>query len=361
MYNRIGGIAHVHWRDAFTRGAPRASADQRLLRFIFGLWLAAFALKSIGADWDIAWHFRFLRDDLAPPHVINTFGMSLGVQLLVYQSWTGWAVEHWGLRLIQIGVAVFVVAIPLDVLNHRLFGLDLTTWSWTHALLYLGTGLMLAGVLRSWLRLTAPDRWRMTYALALWAFLLDTVMFPLGQQEYGTLAANALLKGQSTASPDLLALAGQNAVKFALGWVPLWLYPVALILGTTPLLAWARAVQGWRWTATTVAALYLGARVVAYWLLVAGSFPRSFIPIMLLGGALMIDLRARWHWRPLTSAAAVVAIYYGGAALIGRLTLMPAFPLSTAPVVGAILWLGFAAAPTFASWRSRQARADAGI
>ena len=40
--------------------------------------------------------------------------------------------------------ATFLAAAPLDVINHRVNGLDLTAWSPTHMLLYIGTGVMQA-------------------------------------------------------------------------------------------------------------------------------------------------------------------------------------------------------------------------
>jgi hypothetical protein len=345
MSHRFTDATTLRWRNVFARGKPRAHDDARVLTLVYGLWLLVFALKAAGADWDIAWHYRFLRDDFAPPHLLNTFGMSVGVMLLAFQTWTGWAVDRRGLKLIQAGVVIFAVAIPLDVINHLIWGLDMTTWSPTHSLLYLGTATMIVGALQSWRKLAAPGPWRTALSVGFWAFLVDAVMFPLGQQEYGTLAVDALLKGQTTASSDLLALAGADKIAFALGPIPAWVYPVWLVLATSALLIVARHVQGWRWTATTAASLYLASRVVAYFALAAAGFPRSFVPLMLLAGALLIDLQARWQWPPLLAALAVTAAYYGSARLIGAWTLMPAFPSGSAPIVAAGLWAGFALLP----------------
>ena len=346
MDHQSTDAAALRWRNVFTRSQPRALDDARVLALVYGLWLLVFALKTAGADWDIAWHYRFLRDDFAPPHLLNTFGMSIGVMLLAFQTWTGWAVDRRGLKMIQAGVVVFAAAIPLDVINHLIWGLDMTTWSLTHSLLYLGTAMMIVGALQSWRRLAAPGPWRTALSVGFWAFLVDAVMFPLGQQEYGTLAVDAYLKGQTTAGADLLALAGDDKIAFALGSIPAWVYPVWLILATSALLIVARYVQDWRWTATTAASLYLASRVVAYFLLAAADFPRSFVPVMLLAGALLIDLQARWQWPPLLAALAVTAAYYGSALLIGSVTLMPAFPIWPAPSVALALWAGFALLPT---------------
>jgi hypothetical protein len=167
---------------------------------------------------------------------------------------------------------------------------------------------------------------------------MDCMIFVLGQQEYGVLSVDAYLKGRPTASADLLALARGNVVGFTTGRLPGWLYPVWMVLTSTAALIVARRVQPQRWTATIVAILYLAYRAVTYTLLLAGGFPPSFIPVMILGAALVIDLAARWRWRPVVAAAALLVAFYGGAALVGELTLMPAFPAATALVVAAPLW-----------------------
>jgi hypothetical protein len=87
-----------------------------------------------------------------------------------------------------------------------------------------------------------------------------------------------------------------------------------------------------------VALLYLGYRVVGYLLLSAVDFPQSFIPVMLLGGAFVIDGSEIRRWHPLGSAAALGAVVYLGGALIERAVLMPEFGLGTAPFVFVALW-----------------------
>jgi len=77
---------------------------------------------------------------------------------------------------------------------------------------------------------------------------------------------------------------------------------------------------------------------MSYALLSAAAFPPSFIPVMLLGAGLAIDLAARRRWHSVVTSAALLLAFYGGAALIGRLTLMPAFAPWTALVVAGPLW-----------------------
>jgi hypothetical protein len=53
-------------------------------------------------------------------------------------------------------VAGLLVAVPVDVLHHRINGLDSTSWSPSHALLHLGTAIIPAGALRGWWLYAAP-------------------------------------------------------------------------------------------------------------------------------------------------------------------------------------------------------------
>lgn len=351
MYGRFMDAAQ--WRRLLVRGEFVRITDSRVVQWVYGAWLGIFALKLIGSTWDVGWHFRFLRDDLAPPHIINTIGMVLGIGLLIFQSWSGLATERRGLYWLQAGVMVFLAAIPLDLLNHRWNGLDLTSWSATHFMLYLGTAGMLIGVIRIWGILGRATRWWLPVALGFWLFLLEDMLFPLGQQEYGTLSLAAFLAGRTTADAELVQAGGANIATFALGAIPLWLYPVYFMTMSTLVLGSARAFIGWRWTATTLAALYLAYRAVAYLLLRAGGFPPSFIPWMLLGAGLVIDLAAHRRWQPMATALAIVGVVYGLALLIGQWTLMPAFSVLTAPVVAVLIALGYAALPW---WQARGRR-----
>lgn len=326
------------WRTILRRGTPNGTSDARTVWVIYTVWLIAFLFKHAGAAWDIAWHFRYLRDDLAPPHLLNTVGTVVAFGLLVVQSWTGRAVEIVGLRLLQAGWIIFLVGIPLDALNHRLFGLDMTTWSATHMLLYCGTTLMLVGVLRSWFRLAPRGPAASAYALAIWVLLLDDVLFPLGQQEYGVRAVADYLAGRTTADPELVALAGAEVSRFAYTAIPTWVYPLWMVVMGSLLLVAARRIQGLRWTATAVAAGYLAARGLGFAVFTANGYSPSFVPVMLLGAAAVVDVAVWRAWRPGPTVAALIAACYVGAELVGRFTLMPAFDWETAPLAGVLLW-----------------------
>jgi hypothetical protein len=350
--------------ESRTAGAPAravgdqaptsAAAGQRLVHVVFALWIVAFLIKHAGSSWDIAWHFRYPFGTFEPPHLVNIAGSALAAALIVWHTMTGKATERLSLYIIQGGFVLFLLSALLDVLNHYLFGLDVTVWSPTHVLTFAATTIVLAGVIYAALKLVAPGGWRLALGLGLWAFLLDDALFQLSQQEYGVIAIADYVRGQTSASPSLLAFAGRDPVAFAEGGIPHWVYPLWLITTSTLGLVSAHRVLGWRWSATVVALLYLAYRVCAEVLLSTFDFPRSFIPVMLLGAAFLIDLAEQRRWPPFAISLALVALYYSSAVLIDRYTLMPRFALSTAPVALALLWGGFVAARWWSQWRNRK-------
>lgn len=328
---RFGQLRATYW----TPGAPLRPTTQRELRVIYGGWLLAFALKVLGSSWDVSWHFRWLRDDLAPPHLLNSAGTALAIALVVFHTYTGYGVDRTALRWLQWGIGLFLVAVPLDLVNHRIFGLDITSWSPTHAVLYLGTAVMLVGVLRGWSLAAAPGRRRDVVRLVLWAFFLENVLFPNQHQEYGVLSLRAYESGRSTAEPILLDFAraqGSSPTEFMLP-VPSWVHPTWLVCAGLLTLLVLRRVSGLRWAATIVAGGYLLYRAVAWVLLVAGGFPPSAIPVMLLAGAVAVDLAVNLRLRPLLAGPAVVAVTYLAAWVTGELAVIPPWAWWSAPLV----------------------------
>ncbi|MFI5607489.1 hypothetical protein [Amycolatopsis sp. NPDC051903] len=283
-----------HWH----RGAPGQPTPPWVLRFCYGMWLAAFAFKLLGSSWDMSWHFKWLRDDLAPPHLINTVGTVIIIVLVAIHSYTGLGCDKPSLRLMQTGLVVFLVAAPLDVINHRVNGLDLTAWSPSHLLLYLGTGIMQAGVLLGWLRLAPPGRFRTGVLLALWAFFLENTFFPNGQQEYGVLGLRAWERGTPEAEPSLLTFAAnqighpvdRTAILHFTMPIPEWVYPLWGIGVTALILVLARRTLGFRWAALSVAGAYVAYRCVMWPLLLGLGFPVSTVPFYLLAVGLAVDL-----------------------------------------------------------------------
>ena len=140
-------------------GGAAASTPPALAVARAGLW-TLFAAKVVvgwGAQWDIQWHVTIGRDSFwIPPHlmlysgvtaiVLVSFGVlawttarALGgadrergtVRVLGFTGTPGYHLAAWG-------IALTVLAAPIDDLWHRLFGLDVTLWSPPHLLGLLG-------------------------------------------------------------------------------------------------------------------------------------------------------------------------------------------------------------------------------
>ena len=76
-----------------THGRPGRPTTQTELRWIYTAWLGAFLLKLLGSSWDVSWHFMWLRDDLAPPHLLNSAGTAVVVALVIFHSYSGYGVD----------------------------------------------------------------------------------------------------------------------------------------------------------------------------------------------------------------------------------------------------------------------------
>lgn len=298
------------------------------------LWILAFLLKLVGATWDASWHFKYLRDTFAPPHTINIIGFVLVCCLLLYQMRTHKGLEPRGLRITWLGMAVFLIAMPLDEAYHRAFGLDLTTWSPTHFMLYIGTFLMIAGVLASYLKQNQRTGWLYTLGLfALLFFLSEDVLFPLGQQEYGSVSLWLIQHGRPLAVPELLQFV-KDPYYQAYGGFSLWLYPVYLMWGYSLVMSVARRLHTGRFAATAAAGTYLAFRAIAWLLLGSAGFPQSFIPYFMVGAALAIDLLGSVPLRSLRlllQTAAITAVAYVAAPLWAQLPgmVMPPWPVDS--------------------------------
>ncbi|WP_121389258.1 hypothetical protein [Actinokineospora cianjurensis] len=345
----------LHW----TRGAAGRETPEWVWHFAYRTWLLALLFKLLGSSWDESWHFKFLRDDLAPPHLINSVGTGIAVVLVAIHTFTGMATTRRAQRVVQAGLAVFLIAAPLDVINHRINGLDLTAWSPSHALLYLGTALMIAGLIDGWFA-GGPRGAGWTLVLGtLWVFFLENTLFPNGQQEYGSLemascTPNGVLDpSRCYAERELLEFAAQQLGRpvdytaiehFALP-IPSWVYPLWGIGVAALVLAVAAKTIGKTWAATAVAGAYVAYRAVIWPMLVAADFPPSAVPFYLVFVGLGIDLVRRFGLPHLGEAAAgavaVTALGYG--ALYAQEQLLAAPPTAwwSAPIalVGvAVLW-----------------------
>jgi hypothetical protein len=329
------------WPAYVTPGRPGRPTTQRELRWIYTAWLGAFLLKMLGSSWDVSWHFMWLRDDLAPPHLLNSAGTVVVVALVLFSSYTGYGVDRRALRLMQAGTAIFLVAVPVDIVNHRVNGLDITSWSPSHALLYLGTAIMLAGAIRGWWLYAAPGRVRDAIALGLWLFFVENAVFPNQHQEYGVLSLRAYEAGRTTAEQQLLDFAaaqGQTPTTFMLP-VPSWVHPAWLLCAGLLSLVVARRVTGLRWAATAVAAVYLAYRAAMWLGLVAIGFPPSVLPLALLAGAVAVDLAVSRRLPGWLAGPLVAAVTYLAGALLAAVGALP--PWNWEPEVVLLTGAGF--------------------
>ena len=130
------------------------------------LWalLAAKLVGGWGVGWDIRWHLLIGRDSFwIAPHVMAyaavaaTAVLSFGV--LVLETWrarrgaappdTGTIVGLRGTRGFHLawwGIAIVILAAPIDDLWHRLFGIDVTLWSLPHLLALAGSQVSNLGI-----------------------------------------------------------------------------------------------------------------------------------------------------------------------------------------------------------------------
>src|SRR5438309_6423304 len=146
--------------------ATAAIADASLAWRRAALWglLGAKVVSSWGVQWDIQWHTLIGRDSFwIPPHVMTYAGVVVMVMLsfgvlagmTLRPSWRGDDIVRVlglagtrGFHLAAGGIALTVLAAPIDDLWHRLFGLDVTLWSPPHLLGLLGAAINTLGCFR---------------------------------------------------------------------------------------------------------------------------------------------------------------------------------------------------------------------
>ncbi|MFC0439807.1 hypothetical protein [Kutzneria buriramensis] len=316
----------------WTRGEAGRPTPPAVTVALYTSWLVALAFKTLGASWDVAWHFKWIRDTTAPPHLVNFVGTGIAVALVLVHTYTGLGADRRTLRFLQVGMGSFVVTIPMDIVNHTVNGLDLTAWSVTHVLLYTGTTVTLIGLIMGWHKeFPRGHRFYRLGLAALWLSLLENLWFPNEQQEYGVLSLAAWDRGQPYAQPELLQFAAAQihhpvdraAVEhFALG-LPEWLYPVWCVLSAAVTLTLAKRFLHGRFTATAIAACYVGYRTLALLFVTGIGFPPYAVPFWALAIGVAVDV-AYLLRAPLT--VAVLAPALGYLALWGQSTFLTAPP-----------------------------------
>lgn len=163
---------------------PAPLVDVRPWRVIafWGL-LAAKTLGGWGVQWDIRWHLLIGRDSFwIAPHVMTYAGVTIaallafsvlahetlrvrggapvpdGVMIFGLTGTRGFHLAWWG-------IALTILAAPIDDLWHRLFGIDVTLWSPPHLLGLAGAQVNTLGCLLIALELWSPGSWTSRWAL----------------------------------------------------------------------------------------------------------------------------------------------------------------------------------------------------
>jgi hypothetical protein len=114
--------------------------------------LAAKLTAGWGLGWDIRWHVLIGRDSFwIPPHVLTyasvTAAVLVAFGVVALETWrardgrlpvgavrVAGLVGTPGFHLVWLGMALTIIAAPIDDLWHRLFGIDVTLWSPPHLL-----------------------------------------------------------------------------------------------------------------------------------------------------------------------------------------------------------------------------------
>lgn len=325
-------------RPLWTRGEAGRVTPAPVIAVLYLGWLSAMVFKTLGASWDVAWHFKWIRDTLAPPHDINTIGTVIGVALVLFHTYTGYGADRTSLRFMQVGMGSFLVTIPLDLVNHTVNGLDLTAWSVTHVLLYTGTTVTMIGVIRGWVK-NFPREWGPGWTCsaglgALWFFMMENLWFPNEQQEFGVLSLAAWDRGRPFAEPELLEFAANQighpvdraaVIHFSLG-LPEWLYPVWCVLSASLVLALAKRFLPGRWIATMIAAGYVGYRLLVLPLVLGLGFPPFAVPMWAIAIGIAIDLAYLLPSLLVPLAGSALVTAFGYFALWGQSVLLAAPP-----------------------------------
>jgi hypothetical protein len=288
---------------------------------LYGLWIAAFGIKMLGASWDASYHFKHLRETTELPHIVNTVGLVLACSLWLYTVRHVELSRSKPLKVIGLGFLSFFIGIPLDEAWHRIFGIDLTTWSPSHSIFYIGTALMIVGTI-----LMANEdlqnghisrkAWNVIL-LCLFPAVLEDFWFPLLQQEQGVISYYLFQRGTPIASEDILQLV-RDPKSQVYGGIPDWLYGVYAAFVCMFVFRFIRHFQAGRFAATLAASAYVAFRSVMNFIYHANIYPESTVPYFLVLAALTFDIfywlaeGSRWKrydWLILSPALAV-CVYF---------------------------------------------------
>ncbi len=310
--------------------------------------IVAFTCKTLGAFWDVSYHFRHLRELTQASHILNAAGNVVLVILTFYLWKVTPKSENKSVRWMIIGLLIFASAIPIDDTWHRIAGIDLQIWSPPHLLLYAGSAFMVIGWMlrvqkdRKLGRLT--ERARAVLLMLFSVFLFDVLWFILLQHEHGVVAGDLMSRGLFRADYGIMAqfAAGKGLLygNTASLWYPLW---SAFFLGlSSQLLAWLRVHK---FACTIVIGLYCALRLVSYGFLWSISYPLPALPLHLLISALGLDLvrmtmkQGSWMTHALLAIVAAVPLSLYALLPLSN-AFIPSFPITSLPLAVLSAWAG---------------------
>ncbi len=289
----------------------------------------AFLIKDVGAAWDASYHFIHFRDLFQGPHLLNGFGDVLVLVLLIYL----WLIEPTAVRsqlkIILYGLVIFVIAIFFDQWYHLKFGIDLTTWSPSHFMLYTGTFVGILGsflyILKDYRHSSLPPQMMGIFSVIFLWLILSCLWFPLLQQEQGVITDYYLRHGVRLADPELLNsfFYTQHDVYSGL---PGWLYGAWAVLSIVFTFKLTKLINLYKFGATIVAGLYLLDRFIMNTIFDATKYPLSALPYFVIIVALAFDIlynsiKKEFILRDVVSSAAPLA----GVIILGLFN--PEFPI----------------------------------
>ncbi|PYN49597.1 MAG: hypothetical protein DMD95_00880 [Candidatus Rokuibacteriota bacterium] len=266
------------------------------------LWalLAAKLVVGWGVGWDIRWHLVIGRDSFwIAPHLMTYLAVaaaaaiSLGVLVVetrrtrremgepgtvTVAGLTGTR----GFHLAWWGMAIVLLAAPIDDLWHRLFGLDVTLWSPPHLLALAGSQVSNLGGLLIALEVYEVGRARWAALAASGILLLGTFYIMVDQSTQTAFRRGAVFFFTH-------AVLGSLAFTFALVMRLIPLVPAALMMVADPLRRWrlAAVVFG-----AALAAVSGG--VLARWPALSHALPTSTDTALGLALALAAAVAGGW-------------------------------------------------------------------
>ncbi|MBI2160216.1 MAG: hypothetical protein HYU25_07560 [Candidatus Rokubacteria bacterium] len=232
--------------------ATVAAADTSLALGRAVLWglLGAKVVSSWGVQWDIQWHVVIGRDSFwIPPHLMIYAGVTL-IALLSFGvlAWTtlrpssvrGATVRVLGLtgtrgfHLAAWGIAITLLAAPIDDLWHRLFGIDVSLWSPPHLLGLLGAAVNTLGCFVI-AREVYPARSRAGFAALVLTGTLLLVGLHFALQptfRFAYLYGSVFFHGYAMLAPLLVPLALVATARLTGSrWVPVLVLLCVIVLG----------------------------------------------------------------------------------------------------------------------------------